>query len=302
MNIRIDKAKDKWIFCQDNSDLILSEGIEILKNSVKMNISSAYPSSPGNYLISSSDIPLYIGESRNINKRIKQQFKKGSSTFYKNYLKKQLLTDKHQEYLKIDDFDVQVMITLIGTKEIEDFGIVNLGTSLNQFQLGKRHLFEIDVIQNNWSKIQSNYEDILAQGEKHLIQSESSKWCNAKVKNGPGIYYVEHKTLGLLYIGESSNIQDRYRTHSRDTRFSALRRHIGTRILGFKLKTKIELGFKINPNKDKRMYFAEEEDKKINNFLEDCFVQSKVITFGRYELESFLIKKYKPMLNIKDNK
>lgn len=51
-----------------------------------------------------------------------------------------------------------------------------------------------------------------------------------------GLYIVKDKSDKLIYIGESSNIGDRIKTHCGRTYFSALRRYIWTNVLGFEYK------------------------------------------------------------------
>ena len=103
---------------------------------------------------------------------------------------------------------------------------------------------------------------------------------------------VKNKNGELIYIGESSNINERFKTHSGRTYFSALRRHIGTEILKFELQ---EI-------KGKKRYFSETEDRKVTEFLKTCKATLFPVAFGRYELEEYLIKKHRPLLNRKDNK
>ena len=95
----------------------------------------------------------------------------------------------------------------------------------------------------------------------------------------------------VIYIGESSDIGERYETHSGRTYFSALRRHIGENILGFSLKT----------IKGKARYFSDDEDIKVTAFLHASRIAVLSISFGRYELEESLIRKYHPLLNRKEN-
>lgn len=44
------------------------------------------------------------------------------------------------------------------------------------------------------------------------------------------------------------------------------------------------------------------EDKKVTEFLRTCKSTVFPVAFGRYELEEYLIKKHRPLLNRKDNK
>lgn len=96
----------------------------------------------------------------------------------------------------------------------------------------------------------------------------------------------------MIYIGESSNINERHLTHSNRTYFSALRRHIATEILQFELKEK----------SGKKKFLNEIEEKAVTLYLKDCNAIFYNLNFGRCELEEYLIKKYKPLLNRKHNK
>ena len=279
------KKKITWGICQEISDYILLDGIYELKKSNICSSIDDVDSKPGNYFISHDGKSYYIGEAKNINRRLKQQINQKSSTFYKNYLKMPYM----DTLLEINDFYIQVLIHNIGRKEIEEFGIVNLRTILNKFQKGKRKLISGNPNKGIWYEVQNNVDIILSEGETALLNVKPAKWYSADVAINAGIYYVENNIDGLIYIGESSNINKRYNTHSKDTYFSALRRHIGTDILGFELKEK---------NKRKR-YFSDSENKQINLYLDNCLLRTMKINFGRFELEEFLIRKHKPMLNRK---
>src|SRR5690606_10955589 len=132
----------------------------------------------------------------------------------------------------------------------------------------------------------------IAQGEKYFDKISTFNWFEAKTQSNAGLYWVEHNSKGLIYIGESSNVNKRYLTHSGKTYFSALRRNLGENILGYKLQT----------IKGKKRYFSETEDKNISSFLKNCKIKTLRINFGRYELEEHLIRKHKPILNRKENK
>jgi len=60
-----DKGID-WQFCQDNSDLILSSGINQLINSAEIRQLDHLNKIAGNYIISLDNDYLYIGEANNI--------------------------------------------------------------------------------------------------------------------------------------------------------------------------------------------------------------------------------------------
>lgn len=281
--------KPDWQFCQEHSDEILASGINTLKNGHKYSFSDVQNNNYGNYLISHYDKPYYIGEAKNLKARIKQHSREKTSTFYKNYLKRPSMD---YSILEINDFDVQILESQIGRKEIEEFGIVNLPTTLNKFQKGKRKRFSGNPSPGLWETIQDNADRLLAEGAGSLLKIKSIPWYDAGVPNNAGLYYAENSQDGLIYIGESSNIYKRYETHSGTTYFSALRRHIGTDILGFELQTR----------KGKKRYFSDHEDVLINQYLEKCKIKTMAVNMGRFELEEFLIRKHRPLLNRKENK
>jgi predicted GIY-YIG superfamily endonuclease len=284
-------SKMTWDKIQNQSDEILSDGLFLLKSIPVTAFSDVTEKGFGNYLISLDKKPFYIGEAKELSKRIKQQSKPTTSTFYKNYLK----ATKTNQLLKpvdIDSFKIQFITTNIGRKEIEEFGIVNLPTKLNSFQLDKRKKFEIKTHNGLWLNVQNEFADILKQGETKLFKTTVQPWFNLTTISNAGLYLVKDKSDRLIYIGESSDVGERITTHSGRTYFSALRRHIGTEILGFQLK---------EINKKKR-YFSDSEDKKVTDFLRSCKVTVFAVNFGRYELEEYLIKKHRPLLNRKDNK
>lgn len=143
-----------------------------------------------------------------------------------------------------------------------------------------------------WNLVQENYLQLLEEGEIKIQKSTFTPWFETNTISLAGLYLVKDKTDKLIYIGESSDIGERIKTHSGRTYFSALRRHIGTDILDFELQ---EI-------KGKKRYFSEIEDTKVTEFLRTCKITPFPVVFGRYELEEYLIKKYRPLLNRKDNK
>lgn len=283
--------KAVWDTIQEQSDEILSCGLYKLKTNPILDISTITEKGFGNYLISLENVIFYIGEAKELNKRTKQQFNPKTSTFYKNFQK---LVSNNQlvKPASIDLFTIQVMPTLIGRKEVEEFGIVNLPTKLNSFQINKRQKFAINYHNGLWDSVQNNVIELLKEGESKILSSIYTSWFDTKIINSAGLYLVKDKLNKLIYIGESSDIGERITTPSERTYFSALRRHIGTDILGFYLQ-------EIN---GKKRYFTDLEDKKIIEFLKTCKAAIFLATLGRFELEEYLIKKHKPLLNRKENK
>ena len=282
--------KLNWSYCQENSDKILSDGALKLFECKTHRSSEISLSSFGNYLISHLDKPYYIGEARDVSLRIKQHFNPTTSTFYKNF-QRLLKINQSMKSIPIEGFTVRFISTEIGRKEIEDFGIVNFGTPLNNFQKGKRLKVELKKQNGLWDKVQNQKKEFLIQGEEHVLKQKFAPWFEINIKSTAGLYIVKNKGE-IIYIGESSDIKERHSTHSKTTYFSALRRHIGTEILDYKLQER----------NGKKKYFEDKNDKKVTEFLNGTTAVFLPVSFGRYELEEYLIKKHKPLLNRKDNK
>lgn len=131
-----------WDEIQKQSDEILSCGLNKLITQSFCDYADVSERGFGNYLISLNNVPHYIGEGKELNKRLKQQFKPTTSTFYKNF-EKLRQTNILIKPSTIDKFIIQFIPTKLGRKEVEEFGIVNLPTKLNRFQIGKRNIFKI---------------------------------------------------------------------------------------------------------------------------------------------------------------
>jgi predicted GIY-YIG superfamily endonuclease len=282
-----------WKEVQKLSDEILAVGIEKLLKHNPVSFSEINLKTYGNYLIRNPKSKLsYIGESKDVAKRIKQHSKEKTSTFYKGYLKAKSKNLAYPQNLKIDDFTVGSLPNLFGRKEIEEFGIVNVPCRLNSFQKGKRDRFKGEPLMEEWTLIQKEFSRLLKEGRKAFEKVSLSNWHDLSIDVFPGIYWVEHKKDGLIYIGESSNVKDRYNTHSKTTYFSAFRRNLGENILGFKLQT----------IKGKKRYFSESEEVKLNAYLTNLEIKTMAVSIGRYELEEYLIEVHQPKLNRKGRK
>ncbi len=278
-----------WSYCQENSDAILADGLYLLKSSQYLLLNDVNISSCGNYLISYADKPYYIGEASQLKKRVKQQLTVPNSQFYKDYFR---LRDENPQLPAkpaIEKLQVQLLLTQIGRKEIEEFGTVNLPAPLNRFQKAKRQKYNLSPQSGIWLNIQENSMQILEEGVRELSGCKTHGWLDVRVPYGPGIYWVENHQGELIYLGESSNIQERYKNHSGHTYISALRRHVGTELFRFILLKK----------KNRKRYFLEEEDAQVTAYLRSCHIKFLPVSFGRCELEEYLIKKHNPLLNRK---
>lgn len=275
----------KWEDIQSAADALLSQGIFALRSRPLEHGFGRGTTAPGNYLFSLSGRPMYIGEGGDLAARLRQQQNARVSTFYKNYLK---AADSDPQ--PITAFTLQCMITELGRKEIEDFGIANIPTPLNRFQLDKRAVHAPGKAADDWQLVQAAANDLLTEASTHFWSLRPVPLRTAEVADAPGIYALwGGSPRHVIYIGESSSLRDRHRTHCTQTYFSALRRNVGTNILGFEL----------HERQGKRRYFTESEERSLDAFLDDCQYQYLEVTLGRLELEERLIARETPIANRK---
>ena len=276
-----------WQTLQVKSDEILAQGLHALNSRSLISWQDVKHSGYGLYLIHLNGTPVYAGEAKNLTQRLKQQFG-GNSTFYPSYTK----TGGTEP---ITNFQIKWIDANIGRKELEEFCIVNVPTPLNRFQLNKRNLLDNKETQEGlWEECQASAGESLALAEINLLERSAEKWHNCNIKHKPGVYLIYDSLDELIYIGESSDIADRYITHSKTSYFSAFRRHVGTNILS--------LTFVDGKSKRKNREFKPDDDAKINQFIRKCKIRYAYVQFGRMELEEYLIRKHRPLLNRKENK
>ncbi|MGH6694193.1 hypothetical protein [Sphingopyxis sp.] len=272
-----------WQSAQDECEGVLAEGVAMLNDAARQPQGSIGTFS-GNYLYSLSDQPMYIGEAQNCRKRLTQQSDVRRSTFYGNYLK-----TAPTPLMPITAFSVRAIPVAIGRKEMEEFGIVNLPTSLNRFQLDKRERYAPTMVNALWSEVQDRALIIIDEGATLALESGFSSWLQAVPVSLPGLYLIRSDNGTIIYVGESSDMGSRFLTHGGRTYFSAVRRNLGTDLLSFALQT-------IN---GKKRYFSEAEDAHVTAFLHSCSIAFFPIRFGRYEVEEKLIMQLRPALNRK---
>lgn len=246
---------------------------------------------PGTYLFTCDPKYLYIGESLNAGHRINQHCGGGNrSTFLKNYAKYLYHSKSSYSIVKAEvesqnNVVIQSITVDIGRKELEEFGIVNLPTVLNRFHRGKRKIFNGKCVDSKvWDTIQDLSMEIIKESSIEFEGKDRIKWSRATPTSKPGLYKVWNCDE-LIYIGESTDVAERFNTHSSTTYFSALRRSIGTKLFDYKYIGKKK--------------FESTADYQITSFLNSCKYAFIEVTFGRRELEEYLINKLQPTLNKK---
>jgi predicted GIY-YIG superfamily endonuclease len=269
------------------SDAILASGLGVLASLATTKDRISIATWAGNYLITLNGVPYYLGESEDVASRLKSKFNPRLSTFYRSYAK----SKGSMGVEVIEAFTVCATKVTIGRKELEEFGIVNLRTSLNKSHTNKRRLFSGKADPDVWRVVQDSAESLLDEGEKALMTSPVNLWDSVSCPDDPGIYMVWNELENVIYIGESASLRERKVTHSSTTYFSALRRHVATGILGYSLKLK----------NGKHRYLDPQEDVGVNRFLKGCKMKYLIVRFGRRELEERLIEEHRPLLNVKHN-
>jgi hypothetical protein len=136
--------------------------------------------------------------------------------------------------------------------------------------------------------VQAQHARLLKEGADAVMGSAAASWFDCAPPSRPGIYLVQHKGE-VIYVGECSDLSARHETHSEDTYFSALRRHIGVELLGCGLQ---EVG-------GRKRYFSDDQDWKVTRFLTDCVALFMPVSLGRFELEERLVRDLGPVLNRK---
>lgn len=125
----------------------------------------------------------------------------------------------------------------------------------------------------------------------------NGSWPN-DAPDEPGVYLIWNTQGELVYVGETSNLRARMKD-IRDTRNHTCRRSVG------------RLEFMGHPDyvelpDNKRKYSAAVEDAINAYFKDQLMVAFEPVTFGRLELEHYLIEQrqpgFKPKYNSKSNK
>lgn len=115
----------------------------------------------------------------------------------------------------------------------------------------------------------------------------NSNWSGTLPKI-PGIYVVWSATNQIVYVGETSNLQERM-NDLKDTRHHTLRRSVG------------HMEFSKEPDFHKansKVKFSPPIEKLVTEFFKATLTLTYCPTkIGRKEFEEYLMKKYKPKYN-----
>lgn len=275
----------KWHEIQHDHSVILNSGINKLQNQKLEQVTHT----EGNYLLSSNGVHLYIGESKNIPKRLNQHRLKNSA-FSKNFS----TYTAEQASLNVEYHTMQ---TRIGRKEIEEYGMYKLKPLFNKRHDKRKFINRDQKFFYEWEEIQQSSGTLLTHGREELLATSKYPLHSSVYENTPGVYCI-WKEGEIIYIGESISIKERLKTHSNRTRFSVLRRTVAKQVFDLSLKTKLEMGNTISKDK-KKMFLSAEEEQLIDTYLDEIEVSYLPTFFGRLELEEYLINLIRPKFNKK---
>ena len=130
-----------------------------------------------------------------------------------------------------------------------------------------------------WDNIQDKASDFLKSGYKKLISQDEVTVTHLFSKN-PGVYVFIHEGK-IIYVGECSEFHRRMYRHKKRTEVSTMRRAIGRSVFG----------------QDKSGKYPKDIEKKIDDYITALKIKFLPVTFGRKELEEYVIAQEKPIYN-----
>ena len=233
---------------------------------------------------------LYVGQAADVQKRLGTHLSLGKKGLPRRFAEKGGLdgtidAQAIARHLRSEP-RVRLLETRFGRKELEEFLMVTPGARLNLAHRKRYQKHKIADLPSPkaWIGCQRTAVGILSISRQHCEDLTRSEWENAQPPSAAGIYLV-WRHGELVYLGQSHNLKERYDTHSTRTRFSALRRSIGT----------VRLSHTFVPGK--KWHFIETADEDVNQFLRSCKYACLPIALGRLEIEELLISKMTPQLN-----
>ncbi len=130
-----------------------------------------------------------------------------------------------------------------------------------------------------WDNIQDTSSDFLKSGyEKLLSQGEVSVTHFFSKKQGVYVFIHEEK---IIYAGECSEFHRRMYRHKKRTEVSTMRTAIGRSVFG----------------QAKSGKYSKDIETKIDAYISALKIKYLPVTFGRKELEEYIIRKEKPIYN-----
>ena len=130
-----------------------------------------------------------------------------------------------------------------------------------------------------WDNIQDTASDFLKSGYEQLLSQGEVSGTHLFSKK-PGVYVFIHEGK-IIYAGECSEFHRRMYRHKKRTEVSTMRRAIGCSIFG----------------QAKSRKYSKDIETKIDTYICALKIKYLPVTFGRKELEEYVIAKEKPIYN-----
>jgi predicted GIY-YIG superfamily endonuclease len=175
----------------------------------------------------------------------------------------------------------------LGRLELEEFAIACLRPTANVMRRNSRvALAYADADTALWRAVQVDSGRLLAAGVRAAREVTPVRWAAMRPPDGAGLYILRGAGGQALYVGETDALGERLRTHAGSrSYFSALRRHVGTELLGLVFAPNVRRGF------------SPTDEARISAYLETCSIAILPLAFGRWELERELVHEMQPVLN-----
>jgi predicted GIY-YIG superfamily endonuclease len=268
-----------WPDLQQHADAVLASGLKDLMAQPANALGPVSLHGPGVYAFADGAITAYVGESTSVSWRIGQH----------RDLESRFLIDLGAS--GIDDpaarIGIRSLAVDIGRLELEEFAIACLQPSLNRMRRMSRTALAYETSSPDlWRAVQADAGRLLRAGITAALDISPVPWKSMLPPPGAGLYVLRDSHGQPLYVGESDALGERLRTHAGSrSYFSALRRHVGTELLGLAFVPNVKRGF------------SPADEASISAHLATCSIAILPLAFGRWELERELVHELLPILN-----
>jgi predicted GIY-YIG superfamily endonuclease len=272
-----------WPDLQLHANAVLASGLRDLLGQRATSWGQVDAQTAGVYVVADEDVTIYVGESTFIARRVAQH--RDAASNMTAALRVRGVPDPGADVsarLRIRTQPVE-----IGRLELEEFAIACLRPSMNKMRRASRSAFAYaDADPDLWRRVQYDCATLLHEGVSVGCDVPSVSWSAMRPPTDPGVYILRNAEGAALYVGETDALAERLGTHAGErSYFSALRRHVGTELLGLAFATNVRRGF------------SPPDESAITAFLATCSIAILPLSFGRWELERELVHELQPALN-----
>jgi len=271
-------ARLSWSTLQRHADGVLAAGLRTLLVQPAVGWGAVDVHGAGVYAFFDDAAALYVGEAIVVSSRIVQHRKLGSAFLVG------LASVGGPEATRPR---IRALPVDLGRLDLEEFAIACLRPSSNRMRLASRAALAFDDADLDlWARVQADAQRLLREGVRVASDVPSVPWREMQPPSGPGLYIVRDRNGRPVYVGESDALAERLKTHGGSrSYFSALRRHVGTEILGLSFAPDVRRGFSLA------------DEAAISAYLASCSIAIHPLNVGRWELERELVHQLGPQLN-----